>query len=291
VIPRGAAFDPSAAAAPWATLPAEVQGRTDRRAEPQHGGRMSWKALVPRVVKVRMPANVKVVGAANPDDAHQWWSQDRYVGFRSMKALRWAGVNWMRWSYNKFPDAYFAPADDIVELLRETSAAGITPALTASSRVFEGGCNLGRNLWAIRQAFDCEVGGMDISPTAIKTAREKIWAKLDRVTLIQDNVLTSSWFDTVPDRHYDLAFTRWHLIHIPRSPEKSKYLANLKRISKAFVILEPLNQERTGTIFSQMNGTFCHSWDDWGTDYDLTEHRARTFMENTTVFYSKNPAR
>ena len=96
-----------------------------------------------------------------------------------------------------------------------------------------------------------------------------------------------TWFDTVPDGHYDLAFMRWHLIHIPRGPEKSKYLANLKRISKAFVILEPVNQERVGTIHSQMDGHFLHSWDNWGLDYDLTEHKARTFMENTTVYYSK----
>ena len=105
---------------------------------------------------------------------------------------------------------------------------------------------------------------MDISPTAIKTAREKIWTKLDRVTLIEDNVLTSSWFDTIPDRHFDLAFTRWHLIHIPRSPEKSKYLENLKRISKTFIILEPVSPERTGTIQCQMDGRICHSWDNWG---------------------------
>jgi len=247
---------------------------------------MSWKGLIPRVVKVRMPAEIKV-GGARPDDAVRWWSEDHYVGFRSMRALRWAGVNWVRWPYQKFPDAYFAPADDMVALVHELTAAGIVPALGPASRVFEGGCNLGRNLWAIRKAFGCEVTGMDISPTAIQTAREKIWTKLDRVTLVQDNVLSSAWFDTVPDRHYDLAFTRWHLIHIPRSPDKSKYLQNLKRISKALVILEPVSQERSGTIQCQMDGRICHSWDNWGLDYGLTEHRARTFMENTTVFYSK----
>jgi SAM-dependent methyltransferase len=247
---------------------------------------MSWKALIPRVVKMRMPADVKV-GTAKPEDAVQWWSQDHYVAFKSMQALRWAGVNWMRWSYEKFPDAYFAPADDIVALIREMTAATIVPALDATSRVFEGGCNLGRNLWAIRQAFGCEVGGMDISPTAITTAREKIWPKLDRVTLILDNVLSSAWFDTIPDRHFDLAFTRWHLIHIPRSPEKAKYLDNLKRISKTFVILEPVSEERAGTIHCQMDGRICHSWDSWGLDYGLTEYRARAAMENTAVFYSR----
>jgi hypothetical protein len=249
---------------------------------------MSWKALVPRIVKVRMPADIKV-GAAKPEDAVQWWSQDHYVGFKSMRALRWAGVNWVKWSYQKFPDAYFAPADDIVALIRELTTAGIVPALDARSRVLEGGCNLGRNLWAIRQAFQCDVTGMDISPTAIKTAREKIWAKLDRVTLVEDNVLTSKWFDGIPDRHFDLAFTRWHLIHIPRGPEKSKYLENLKRISKTFIILEPVSEDRTGTIQCQMDGRICHSWDRWGLDYDLTEYQARTPLENTAVFYSRPP--
>jgi hypothetical protein len=247
---------------------------------------MSWKALVPRVVKLRMAADIKT-GSAKPEDAVQWWADDHYVGFESMKALRWAGVNWVRWSYQKFPDAYFAPADDIVTLIREMTAAGIVPPLGATSRVLEGGCNLGRNLWAIRHAFQCEVTGMDISPTAIKTAREKIWAKLDRVTLVQDNVLTSSWFDTIPDRHFDLAFTRWHLIHIPRGPEKSRYLENLKRVSKSFIILEPVSPERTGTIQCQMDGRICHSWDNWALDYGLKEYRAQTFLENTAVFSSR----
>jgi hypothetical protein len=247
---------------------------------------MSWKALVPRIVKVRMETDFKV-GATKPTDAVQWWSQDHYVSFKSMRALRWAGVNWVRWPYHKFPDAYFAPADDIVALIKEMTAAGIIPALGTTSRVIEGGCNLGRNLWAIRQASGCEVTGMDISPTAIKTAREKIWTKLDRATFILDNVLTSTWFDTVPDGHFDLAFTRWHLIHIPRSPEKTRYLENLKRISKVFVILEPVSADRAGTIQSQMDGRICHSWDRWGLDYDLTEFQARTPLENTSVFYSK----
>ena len=48
---------------------------------------MSWKALVPRVVKLRMPADIKV-GAARPEDAVQWWANDHYVAFKSMKALR-----------------------------------------------------------------------------------------------------------------------------------------------------------------------------------------------------------
>jgi ubiquinone/menaquinone biosynthesis C-methylase UbiE len=176
-----------------------------------------------------------------------------------------------------------------VALIRELTTAGIVPALDARSRVLEGGCNLGRNLWAIRQAFQCDVTGMDISPTAIKTAREKIWAKLDRVTLVEDNVLTSKWFDGIPDRHFDLAFTRWHLIHIPRGPEKSKYLENLKRISKTFIILEPVSEDRTGTIQCQMDGRICHSWDRWSLDYDLTEYQARTPLENTAVFYSRPP--
>ena len=247
---------------------------------------MSWKALVPRVVKVRMNTDFKV-GPAKTEDAVQWWAKDQYVGFKSMRALRWAGVNWIKWSYEKFPDAYFAPADDIVTLFKEMTTAGIVPSLGATSRVIEGGCNLGRNLWAIRQAFQCDVTGMDISPTAIQTAREKIWTKLDRTNFILDNVLTSKWFDTVPDQHFDLAFTRWHLIHIPRSPEKARYLENLKRISKVFVILEPVSAERAGTIQSQMDGQICHSWDRWGLDYDLTEYQPRTQLENTSVFYSK----
>ena len=32
------------------------------------------------------------VGPAKTEDAVQWWAKDHYVGFKSMRALRWAGV-------------------------------------------------------------------------------------------------------------------------------------------------------------------------------------------------------
>jgi hypothetical protein len=246
---------------------------------------MSWKSFVPRVVKVRTPP-AYVPTPDRPEDAVHWWAEDRYVDFRSVRALRWAGVNWVTWRYNKFPDAYFAPADDIVELIGEMTRAGLVPPLTAASRVFEGGSNLGRNLWAIRKAYGCAVTGMDISPAALRTAKERIWKGMDRVTFQLENVLTTAWFDSVPDGHYDLAFTRWHLIHIPHGPEKARYLANLRRISKAFFILEPVSRERTGTIEFQMDGQICHSWDDWAAEYGLTEHRPKVAFENTSVFYA-----
>ncbi|HKZ08683.1 MAG TPA: class I SAM-dependent methyltransferase [Methylomirabilota bacterium] len=226
-------------------------------------------------------------GPPDPAKAVRWWSEDHYVGFESVRALRWLGVNWVKWKYRKFPDAYFVPATDVVELVKEMSVAGILSPLTKSSRVFEGGCNLGRNLWALREAFDCEVTGMDVSAKAIEMARDKIWKGRDRVTLHLDNLLTTKWFEEIPDGHFDLALTRWHLIHIPRSPEKSKYLAHMKRIAKTLLILEPVSAERTGTIQYQMGEQICHSWDDWAREYDLTEFSPRTQFENTAVFYSR----
>jgi hypothetical protein len=247
---------------------------------------MGLKSVVPRIVKVRVPPRF-TSGPPDPTKAVRWWSEDQYVGFESVRALRWLGVNWVKWKYRKFPDAYFVPATDLVELVNEMSDRGIVPRLTRSSRVVEGGCNLGRNLWALRQAFDCEVTGIDVSAKAIEMARDRIWKNSDRTTLLQDNLLTTKWFESVPDRYFDLALTRWHLIHIPRSPEKSRYIESMKRISKAFVILEPVSVERTGTIQYQMGEQICHSWDDWAREYGLVQYSPKTKFENTEVFYAQ----
>lgn len=245
---------------------------------------MSWKGLVPRIAKVQGPAPASRAAG----DGSRWWRNDRYVDFESMKALRWLGRNWVTWHYNKFPGAYLKDARDVVVLLEEMAAAGVMPRLTAASRVFEGGCNLGRNLLAIQDAYGCEVVGMDLSPSAIRYARERVWANRRKWDLFEGDGLRSTWFTSIPDRAFDLALSRWHLIHIHASPEKTAYLEQLKRISKTLLVLEPPPLQPGGSIEYHYGGDYVLSRDDWAAAYGLREFQARVKMENTGVYYSRN---
>jgi hypothetical protein len=244
---------------------------------------MSWKALVPRVIKVQAPDRTTTRG-----DGSRWWRDDRYVDFESVKALRWLGRNWFRWTYNKFPGAYLKNAHDVVILLNEMAGAGLIPALDAKSRVFEGGCNLGRNLLAIQDAYGCDVVGMDMSPLAIRYARERVWNTRTQWEFVEDDALSSTWFKGIPDRTFDLALTRWHLIHIHASPEKTAYIQQLKRISKTLLILEPPPQTASGAIEYHYGGDYVLSRDNWAQTYGLQEFPARKKMENTGVYYFRN---
>lgn len=244
---------------------------------------MTWRALVPRVVKVQTPQPT-----ARSGDASIWWRNDRYVDFDSRKAVRWLGRNWVTWHYKKFPGAYLNDASDVVALLEDMAEAGIVPRLTSASRVFEGGCNLGRNLLAIQDAYRCEVHGMDLSPTAIRYATERVWNSRARWKFWEDDALMTKWFSDVPDASYDLALSRWHLIHIPASPAKTEYLEHLKRISRTLLVLESPPQRQGGSIEYHFGGEYCPSRDDWAATYGLREFKPNTPMENTGVYYHRN---
>lgn len=247
-----------------------------------------WKALLPRVIKAR---EVNAAPPGSPQRAVEWWAGDHYVTHESLRGLRWLGKTWVTWRYRKFPDAYLAPADDLVGVVEQLTAAGILPSLTRESRVFESGCNLGRNLLALRRRFGCSVTGMDVSPHAVKQAANEIWRGQERTLFLLDDVLTTKWFASIPDGHFDLVLVRWHLLHIPPSPQKRAYVAQLKRIGKTFLVLEPASPEEMGTVQWEFDGKICLAVEDWGKEYELTEIIADPPIENTRVFYSRPSAR
>jgi len=243
---------------------------------------MSWKAVVPRVVKVQAPSP-----STTPGDGSRWWKGDRFIDFESRHALRWMGKNWFTWHYNKFPAAYLKDARDVVTLLEEMASKSIVDPLTEKSRVFECGACLGRNLLAIQNRYDCEVVGMDLSPAAVRYAREKVWNTRQHWDIFEGNALTSEWFKGIPDRHFDLALTRWHLIHIAASPAKTAYIEQLRRISRTLLVLEPPPKTPGGSgIEYHYGGDYVLSRDDWAKTYNLREFKPQRPIENTGVYYA-----
>ncbi|TAN43966.1 MAG: class I SAM-dependent methyltransferase [Rhodospirillales bacterium] len=182
---------------------------------------------------------------------------------------------------------YGNPAVDIVELVGELFGNLDLPTLKGESAVFEGGCNIGRNLLALQKAYGCFVEGADISEQAIAIARNEVFGGSARSRFTSANLLDPDFFHSYSDNQFDLVITRAHLMHIPKSPAKLHYIEELKRIGKMFLMIEPEIQGRSGTEFHQ-HGAYALSWDDWENDYHMVRYQPNTKIPASySVFYNK----
>ena len=254
------------------------------------------RAFIPRVVSVkRQPGNNPERIPTTEDDliekAVSWWKEDEYTKVERFKHLEWLGFTLIRWPYHETIEGnYFGSARDLGVVLKELQNLGVVPPLGKESNIFEPGCNVGKNLFQIQEEYGCRVTGLDISQKAIQIAKNKIWKNRRNYQFFVDNALTTDLFAQFEDNFFDLTLTRWHLIHIPLSDAKRKYVENLKRISKCLVIFEPV-KEGTHEIQLYQDGKYCLSWDDWPREYNLTEYDSpavQMLREGTTkVFYWK----
>ena len=220
----------------------------------------------------------------------RWWRDDLYTRIPRRRELRWRGRTLLRWRYFETPEAYFSDASGVVAVISEMQRAGIIPPLGPESRVFEPGCNVGKNLYYLQNAFGCAVSGLDISASAIELAKRKIWEGRSRYDFVVANALTTDYFSRLEDNAFDLALTYWHLVHIPRSPAKTAYVRTLKRVSRCFVAFEPVDPKGKHDTLVAWDGQYCLSWDDWAAEYGLVEYPipdpSRLNNPATRVYYA-----
>lgn len=95
--------------------------------------------------------------------------------------------------------------------------------------VLEFGCNVGRNLLAVRElAPDVRITGVDVNPQTVDYGRKR-W-HLDLITGDE------SWLAAQPDDAFDVAFTVSVLDHIP---EPDPVMVQLARIAPTLLLCEP----------------------------------------------------
>ncbi|PIQ86752.1 MAG: hypothetical protein COV74_03530 [Candidatus Omnitrophica bacterium CG11_big_fil_rev_8_21_14_0_20_45_26] len=227
--------------------------------------------------------------------AADWWKSDCYTQVDRYRDFVWLGRTIFRKPHKvSITDNYFRPAHDFVDIIKEMQEKQLIFPLSEKSKVLEPGCNVGRNLYYLQNKYRCEVVGIDLSEEAVKKAEQDIWRRREKYSFQVANVLQTDFFDQFEDNYFDLVFTRWHLIHIPRSESKKAYVEKLKRIAKSFVILEPLLEGREKVEFYH-NGAYALSWDNWPKEYGLSEYRSKktTSLKDgggTKVFYYTKPS-
>jgi ubiquinone/menaquinone biosynthesis C-methylase UbiE len=255
-------------------------------------GREVGRFLLPRITTTRRIGNV--TDDVPPEDSLHtstlWWEQDLYTKIPRKRHFEWLGLKVpISATYSTIKGSYFKSADDLLAVISSMEGNGLIPSLSKQSRVLEPGSSIGRNLRALWKRYGCEVVGLDISEQAVSLAREQVWKGIDKADFQVANVLTTDFFDTIADNHFDLCITRWHLVCLPKSPEKTRYLEQLKRVSKSLVFFEPSGNERKGTIEYSHNGQYCLSFDDWAEDYGLIEFEVAPLEWSTNVYYYADP--
>lgn len=128
---------------------------------------------------------------------------------------------------------------------------------------------------------------MDISSEVIDLALKKFWRGNDKSSFQVGDIVRTPYLKAFRDDTFDLILTRWLLVHIPTSEEKTQMIQELVRVSKALIILEPVDIALQGTVQYFHSDEYCLSWDNWN-DYGLTrfDPTGVVLEGNTKVFYS-----
>lgn len=205
-------------------------------------------------------AQVKKDGGVQ-DPRSLWWKHDLYTNVDRRKNYYVLGLKvFSRSVTESIEDHYGIPADDAVEVLEKLIAQNKIAPLGPSSKVFEPGCNMGRNLMALQKKYGLSVTGADISKKAIELARQNFSSA--KSTFYLADLLDPAFFARFPDDYFDLVLTRWHLIHVPQGAKKDVYISNLKRVAQNLVLIEP-TREGSHSCEDYIDGIYALSWDDW----------------------------
>jgi len=254
------------------------------------------RSLIPRAVLEKEKSASVSCGTFSKVDSNaankaaEWWQNDSYTQVKRFRTIKWLGFTvWQRPYKETITGNYLRPAKELMNVFKSLWESDIIPSISEKSVIFEPGCNVGSNLIALQDYSGCKVVGMDISREAMETAN-KLWYSRTSHEFKLGNVLTTDFFRQLPDNYFDLCITKWHLIHIPFSEDKNKYIESLKRISKTLVIFEPIKESRDSSDRVELSnqGKFCLSWDSWASDYGLTEYKParQMFKDNTRVYFN-----
>ncbi len=241
--------------------------------------RRALSALVPKIRVLRRPVGGRLIDCTVVQDGNlcveetkRYWKDNLYTQTTRSRSLRWLGRTWWtRPYYETIESAYARPLDEVLRVFRDLARRGVMPEITSQSSILESGSNLGRNLWCLASRTGCYVTGVDISVEAIALARRKFYASpkipYNHALFFEGDVLQPWTFAGFPNQAFDVVFTRWHLIHLPRSDAKDAYLKELQRIGRTVVLIEPPlpTFAKVGTIETYSQGTYCLSWDDYTT--------------------------
>jgi ubiquinone/menaquinone biosynthesis C-methylase UbiE len=161
--------------------------------------------------------------------------------------------------WDKTPEAYAERERYLLDVLEEGQAP-------ASGKVLELGCGAGNTtLWLAERGY--ETFGIDISPTAIEWAREKVSLSCRNATFVCGNVLDLEMFNSDT---FDFVFDG-HCFHCIIGADRSLFLSEAYRVLKPGAYL----------LIDTMCGPVTHGYLD---GYD-TQSKCTIFQDVATRYF------
>ena len=197
--------------------------------------------LINRILSVDLTKN-----SANKDKTNlEYWANSEYAKSTNYLNIRLMGYRLLSIPYRQsmlrtyLDRKHTKMHDDIKDLVD----IGYIPPITANSRIFEPGCNVGTMLFQLHKMHKCEVYGMDISPDAISYAKSELFSQISQSKFYVGNVLDYSFFKQFKDNFFSLTLVSSHLVHVENCDEKEKYIRELQRISESVIISEKIDSK------------------------------------------------
>lgn len=131
-----------------------------------------------------------------------------------------------------------APLQSAIEKFRRLgSPLKIYPGM----RVFEPGCNAGRNLFFFKDFYRASIIGADVYEPAVHLARKADIFK--NANFFVADLVESQFLDQFLENEFDLTIIRSHIVHIAHieSPKRQAYLERLIKISRQVLVIEKQN--------------------------------------------------
>lgn len=199
----------------------------------------------------RVPLLNKLIRVANltgltKGDAY--WREERWTKQVHRLGIAFAGKTILSLPFKiEVGDVYLQRTNDVFfNLLYEMIQQKKISEITAESKVFEPGCNVGGVLRRLHRETNCAVVGLDISAAAIEMARSKVFANNPKATFTTGDVLDLSFYRQFRDNHFTHAFCVSHLVHVRNCAEKTAYIEELKRIARNVILYELVDPKGSG---------------------------------------------
>ena len=204
-------------------------------------------------------------GIGRAEKTKEYWQDALYAKNDHLLTIKILGKSIGTLSYkidigdiylNRKYTAFFNSLDEMIQ-------KGFVQNLDSRSRIFEPGCNVGVVLKKLQRMYNCEVYGMDISRDAIAFANRNVFRNNNGATFFTGDVLDYDFFRRFEDNFFDLSYCVSHLIHVETCEEKTRYIEELKRISKCVLFFERINPGREHVLAAR-------NFEDYEKEYGFT---------------------
>ena len=215
-----------------------------------------------------MRLEISKIGLSKNIDRQTYWREALYSDILNSMTIYIFGIRVLRiYYYSSLKDIYLYRSNkQFIQTLNEMIEDEVIDPIEESSKILEGGCNIGGVLKSLNEEFGCEVHGFDISDKAIREGKS-FFRDNEKFNLFTADALNHEFLDNYEDNYFTHVFCVAHLVHVPNGEDKRKYIEQLKRVGSNVVFFERISSKGDPP---RKNKYF---FEDYVSSYSFTEYK------------------